>query len=111
MIGPQARMLGVRPGPPPNDIPVHNGLVQPNTGGMSVAPDRPENLPFFRRPPQYGGTGKDPVWFLPISLLGADLIYVQDRSDHGLVEPARTMTLDEYQQALAQTAPSWGRLP
>src|SRR6266545_1706182 len=54
-IGPTARTLGVRPAV---DVPVSSGQVRPNTGGMSVAPDRPENLPFLRRPAAYGGAGK-----------------------------------------------------
>src|SRR5262245_48897386 len=66
-IGPTARTLGVRPGV---DIPVTSGQVQPNTGGMSVAPDRPENLPPLRRPPAYGGSGKDPVWAIRTDQLG-----------------------------------------
>jgi hypothetical protein len=108
VVGPTARTLGVRPGV---DIPVVAGQVQPNTGGMSVAVDRPENLHPLRRPPAYGGSGKDPVWGLLIDQLGGDLQFRQDTPTHGLVEPERVMSLDEYQQALEATQPLWKRLP
>lgn len=63
MAGPTARTLGARPGSPPDgDIPIVGGMVRPGTGGMSVSPPPPENLPPHRRPPEYGGKGKDPIW-------------------------------------------------
>jgi hypothetical protein len=108
MAGPTARTLGVRPGV---DIPVVAGVVQPNTGGMSVAPDRPENLHPLRRPPVYGGSGKDPVWWIRTDALGVELQYRQDSPTHGLIEPARGMSLHDFQQALEHTKPQWGRLP
>jgi RHS repeat-associated protein len=50
--GPTARTLGARPN---TDIPVNSdGTVQPGTGGMSVSPNSPSNLPPFRRPPEFG---------------------------------------------------------
>ncbi len=59
-IGPSAITLGARPH---IDIRVDlSGSVHPGTGGMSVAPDTPSNLPRHRRPPEHGGTGKDPLW-------------------------------------------------
>src|SRR5262245_2122963 len=101
-IGPSARTLGVRPAAPPGgDIPVAGGQVHPNTGGMSVAPDDLMNLPPIRRPKSLGGSGKDPVWYIDIDLLGSDLAFVQDKSTHGLIEPGRSMTLDEFLKALA----------
>ena len=108
MVGPTARTLGVRPNV---DIPVVAGQVQPNTGGMSVAPDRPENLHPLRRPPAYGGSGKDPMWCIPVAALGGDLRFRQDSSTHGLVEPARPMSISELQKALQATKPSWKKLP
>jgi hypothetical protein len=104
MIGPTARTLGVRPG---YDIPVVAGRVGPGTGGMSVAPDSPMNLPDHRRPPKFGGTGKDPVWGITIDSLGVELIFRQDKPNHGLFEPAREMSIDEFQQALADLASKW----
>jgi hypothetical protein len=78
---------------------------------MSVAVDRPENLHPLRRPPTYGGFGKDPVWSIVIDLLGGDLQFRQDSATHGLIEPARTMALDEFQNALEATRPCWTKLP
>jgi hypothetical protein len=107
MIGPTARTLGVRPG---DDIPVVAGRVSPGTGGLSVAPDTPMNLPNHRRPPKFGGTGKDPVWGITLDSLGNDLVFLQDKSNHGLFEPAREMSIDELQQSLAALAPRWVQL-
>lgn len=104
MVGPTARTLGVRPG---DDIPVVAGRVKPGTGGMSVAPDGPMNLPDHRRPPKLGGSGKDPVWEITIDSLGHDVVYRQDKPNHGLFEPAREMSIDEFQEALAALAPRW----
>jgi hypothetical protein len=108
MIGPTARTLGVRPNV---DIPLAAGQVQPNTGGMSVAPDSPTNLHPLRRPPAHGGLGKDPIWAIRLDQLGGDLQFRQDSPTHGLIEPARDMSLDDLQQALAQTRPYWVKLP
>jgi hypothetical protein len=108
LIGPTARTLGVRPGV---DIPVVSGRVRPNTGGMSVAPDRPENLHPLRRPAAYGGSGKDPLWALCLDDLGLNLVFRQDSAKHGLIEPARDMPELDYQQWLADTKPFWTRLP
>jgi len=107
-VGPSARMLGVRINV---DIPVIAGQVKPGTGGMSVAPDRPENLHPLRRPPEYGGKGKDPIWRLDLAYIGSDLGFRSDTPTHGLIEPARTMTIDEFQTALRATRPYWKKLP
>lgn len=104
LVGPTARMLGVRPD---DDIPVVNGRVSPGTGGMSVAPDSPMNLPSHRRPPQIRGTGKDPVWGIDLDSLGGDIVFRQDSSKHGLLEPAREMSIEEFQSALADLASKW----
>src|SRR5437870_2027992 len=85
-VGPTARTLGVRLDV---DLPVRSGQVQPNTGGMSVAPDDPRNLARRRRPPTFGGSGVDPVWAFELSDLPADLQFRLDSAMHGLIEPAR----------------------
>jgi hypothetical protein len=107
-VGPNARALGVRPGV---DIPaiLPDELVQPGQGGLSVSPDDPLNLPYFRRPAGFQGTGKDPVWAIDSDRLGPDLCFRSDsgRPDHGFIEPIRTMTLDEYHSALFLTKKSW----
>ena len=109
-IGPSARTLGARPHV---DIPVDpSGSVHPGTGGMSVAPDTPSNLPRHRRPPEHGGTGKDPLWSIQERELGMYLRYVADAvpvPTHGAIEPIIPMTFIAYQQALAETAPYWAR--
>ena len=110
VVGPSARALGVRP---QVDIPVdHAGMVYPGTGGMSVAPNTPSNLPRHRRPSAYGGTGKDPVWSIQEQDLGSNLRYVPDAVPaprHGVIEPAITMSFTAYQRALETTAPYWIR--
>ena len=76
----------------PGEIPVGpDGLVHPGTGGMSVSPYDPGNLPEHRRPPEFGGTGRDPVWEHHSDQLGPDLQYRPDPHNpggHGFVEPS-----------------------
>jgi len=103
-VGPTARTLGVRPG---HDLPVVDGMVGPGTGGMSVAPDSPMNLPPHRRPPRFGGTGKDQVWGIDIESLDGDVQFRQDKPAHGVIEPAKDMTIERFQDALAALAPRW----
>jgi hypothetical protein len=109
--GRTARTLGVRP---VTDIPVAgDGTVVGGAGGMSVAPGLPLNLPAHRRPPEYGGTGKDPVWESDTSDLGEDLVYREDPllpDIHGFIEPARRMSFADYESALLVTRATW-RLP
>ena len=110
-IGQSSRCLGVRPR---IDVPaaLPADPVHPGQGGMSVSPDDPMSLPYFRRPPDLGGTSRDPVWRMAEADLGRDLLYRADpaRAGHGFVEPSRPMTLGEYQQALAQTQSAWRRI-
>lgn len=110
MVGPSARMLGVRHGNQPTpDVLASDpsDLIQFGQGGMSVAPDDPLRLQKHRRPASLGGTGQDPVWYIEVDDLGPDLDFRQDRPDHGLVEPQRPMTLQEYQAALAVSRSAW----
>ncbi|WP_277751459.1 RHS repeat domain-containing protein, partial [Pectobacterium polonicum] len=103
-VGPSARELGARPG---TDIKVDaNGNVHPNSGGVSVSPNT-DGLPNHRKPPEFGGTGKDPVWELDTSDLGKDLKHVPDSRTHGTIQPSRTMSVEEYQRALASTKGKW----
>jgi len=105
---PTARGLGVRPG---EDLPVSGGIVKPGTGGMSVALGAPINLQPFRRPAEFGGTGKDPVWAIDPTVLGLQLRLIPDSPVHGTVQPASEMSLEAYQAALAATAPLWRVVP
>jgi hypothetical protein len=74
---------------------------------MSVAPADPVSLPKHRRPPSLGGTGLDPVWYIEIDDLGSDLLFRQDSLTHGVIEPARSMTLQQYQEALERSRGRW----
>jgi hypothetical protein len=108
-VGPTARTLGVRAGPPPNtDVqPDPWGMVYPWRGGMSVARDNPYNLKSMRRPPAFGGTGKDPVWGLNLADLPKSLQFRPDSPTHGVIEPAAPAKLLSYTQALESTRFDW----
>lgn len=117
-IGPLARNLGVRTDQDPRqryfDIHVDpgTGLVEPGTGGLSVSPDRPDNLPHHRLPLALGGGGDDPVFAIQQGALGPDLDYRPDPrrpTVHGFIEPSRLMDISEYQSALAETRDRWVR--
>lgn len=83
-------------------------LIRPLGGGMSVTPDDPMLMPQSRKPRSLGGTSRKPVWSLKVPILDEyDLACRRDRSDHALVEVARTMTLQEAQDQLCQTATNW----
>jgi RHS repeat-associated protein len=107
-LGPSASKLGARPG---IDIPVdENGMVRPGTGGMSVN-ESPMGMPEFRRPPSFGGSGKNLNMYCVSSCdLGANLQYVPESGGHGFLEPASEMSFAEYQQYLYQTQGSWSEV-
>ena len=78
LAGPTARTLGVRA---KIDIAVDaDGGVIPGQGGMSVTPGDPLELRRHRRPPEFGGTGKDPLWAVAVRELGPLLRYRPTRS-------------------------------
>ncbi len=117
-VGDSARELGVRVGGDNPDVEVdENGMIDPNKPmkhngklpGMSVAPD-PYVLASHRRPPEFGGTGKDPVWSIDTDKLGPDLKYTQDSETHGLIQPSDTMALEDYRAALANTQDDWTKV-
>lgn len=98
-IGETGRYLGVRPGV---DILVApDGFVDSGTEGMSVVPPPVENLVDHRRPPDFGGTGKDP---------GFELDTEDLPEGHGFIEPARRVSFEEYRRAIHQTRTLWRRL-
>ena len=103
-----SRTIGARPN---IDIPVNEiGLVEPEMGGISVSPNSEENLPPYRRPPAFGGTGKDPLWELETENLPDELAYRPDPDDpdrHGFIEPSRVMTFNRYQGALRLSRNLW----
>jgi hypothetical protein len=109
-VSPTARRLGVRPGGGDVAAVLPSDLVNPGQGGMSVSPDTPLNLAVFRRPAQFQGTGKDPVWEIDsAALLLFDLSYRVDPKNpkHGHIEPTVPMALDDYQRRLAATQSKW----
>lgn len=105
-LGESSSTLGVRA---QVDIPVDTGgRVGPATGGMSVAPDDPRRLPKPRRPFSLGGTGRHPVFALPVPALTPDLVARVDRPpDHAAVEPADVMAFEQYQARLWTTRDNW----
>lgn len=109
-IGPNARALGVRPGIDVAAI-SPGDLVTPGAGGLSVSRGDPMGLPAWRRPPEYCGVGKDPVWSVSENDLGPKLHYRPDpaKSNHGFVEPLEASTLERFQQALGDTQRFWKR--
>jgi hypothetical protein len=104
---PTARGLGIRPD---IDIPIdEDGVCYPETGGMSVAYDSPQNLPTHRRPAAHGGSGPDPIWEIDEAELPDSLAYREDPDleGHGFVEPAWAMDFEDYEVALAETRDLW----
>ncbi len=107
-IGATSRSLGARPGV---DIGVFNsGSVFSTRQGMSVSPAPPENLPEWRRPEEFDGTGKDPVFAMDPDDLPEELEYLPDPAKpdtHGFIRPAYTMAFEHYQRALHETRELW----
>jgi hypothetical protein len=107
-LGPSSRTLGARPD---EDIRVRrNGSVVLEMAGISVSPLPPENLQKHRRPTEYGGTGKDPVFEIDTDELPRGLVYREDprnRDTHGYISPAYPMSLERYQQRLHETQSLW----
>ena len=107
-------MLGVRV---PTDIKLDDEVtraVSPGGGGLSVVPDDPVRLPLHYRPKTLGGHGTWPVFSIEPQQLGEPLSYRPDSAkpkDHGFLEPARVMTIEEYQAALAGTVNEWQEVP
>jgi hypothetical protein len=74
--------------------------------GMSVSLSI-EGLPAFRKPSQFGGNGKDPLWQIDDSMITGDLQAVQDSPTHVSIMPRVTMSLEKYEAALANTQKYW----
>jgi hypothetical protein len=116
-VGEEALHLGVRlkvadddDGDIPKDA---DGLVHPQTGGMSVAVDAPENLPPHRRPKWLpGGKSKKGVLFCIERRDVPNSLEVQpDGHPHHVIEPKQPMPLRQYQDELASTRPYWNLIP
>ena len=86
------------------------GYIAPESGGMSVSPPPPENLPPIRLPRELGGKGKDPIWEMDTDELSENLTYRPDPDNlegHGFIEPTQVMTFEEYQKTLRETRSLW----
>jgi hypothetical protein len=130
-IGRSARLLGVRPTIdinieqmrmgcldeqgyllPESQRKLYGDLVTVSirdTKGMSVSLSI-EGLPAFRKPSQFGGNGKDPLWQIDDRIITGDLEPVQDSPTHVSIMPRVTMTLEKYETALANTQRYWERV-
>ena len=133
-IGRSARSLGVRPDTKDIDIEKmprgyldEHGHLLPesqrksdgdlvevaisNDKGMSVSLSI-QGLPQSRKPKEFGGYGKDPLWKIDDSLIIGDLQAVQDSSSstHVTITPSVTMSLEKYEAALANTQEYWERV-
>lgn len=130
-IGRSARLLGVRPTIDINieQMPIgcldEQGYLLPesqrklygdlvavairDTKGMSVSLSI-EGLPAFRKPTEFGGNGKDPLWKIDDSIITGDLQAVQDSPTHVSITPRVTMSLEKYEAALANTQKYWERV-
>ena len=119
-VGSSARLLGVRVPPAQHvDIePTSDGMVSPGTSGMSVSPSfatlPPLRVPERLRAHYRGARGRDEdrVFTMGEGAFEAARVterldLLPDRPGHGVVRPARVMSLDAYQAALADTAPDW----
>lgn len=108
-IGAQRNCLGVRPGPG-KDVKVDGeGVVEPVEEGLSVVPEPLENLkalPKPLRPYPYGECSLR-VFEADVEQLSDDLRALQTSRAHALISPARRMSLDHYQTALASTQKLW----
>jgi hypothetical protein len=122
-VGPSALALGVRVQPDPKaDIAVDaEGMVEPRTGGMSVAPAW-RLLPVHRIPrrlrtkfPRAAGKNETALWRMgegPFveGPLADRLLFRPDPQQpdrHGFVEPMASMPIGDYQVALAATRDQW----
>ncbi len=130
-IGRSARLLGIRPNVDidieqvPSGWVNEQGYLKPaserkttenlaavaikNTKGMSVSLSI-EGLPAFRKPLAFGGTGRDPLWWIDDSEITGDLEAVQDSPTHVSILPRVTMLLEKYEAALARTQNDWERV-
>jgi hypothetical protein len=111
-IGRSASTLGVRVEGRDRrpDIAPKHGRVKPGCGGMSVTPDDWHGIYFAFLENAIDDGEPDEVWCLQHGSLGVDLMFRADPAKpdtHGFIEPAREMSLEEYESALEATRPHW----
>jgi hypothetical protein len=109
-VGDTFAKLGVRPIRPGKkyDVPVAalDGLVGPNSGGMSVFAGPVAALPDSLRPPN----ARFPLWEIDTADLGIGLVLVAAGPPHYWIAAANLITLAEYQGLLAATRLRWVRI-
>ena len=94
-VGPN--QLGVRTKGTKIDLtPDVDGTVQPDTGGMSVIPDDPNDLPYHRRPISLEGSSTWPVWVISSPDIVSPLAIRPTDPKHWLIAPSRPMTLEKF---------------
>jgi hypothetical protein len=105
-VGGSATSLGVRVD---KDIDVdEEGIVYPESGGMSVSRSLKELAPWRRPNTLSGGECKHPGWVLDTRRLPEFLVARREEgTGHAYIEPAYAMDLDAYQDALASTRADW----
>ena len=106
-LGASAKMLGARQG---TDINADDGLVRPKSGGMSVN-ESPTGMPAFRRPPSFGGSGKDlRMYCIRECDIPPGLRYTPESGGHGFFEPSDGMTFEDYQNLVQGTRGLWSEV-
>ena len=109
-VGRSSRELGVRIDGPMRDLAVgQDGVLEPGSGGMSVALDAAHNLPKPRLPKSLGGEGRDPVFTMITEAVPRTLRVRPDRYPHALVEPSDRCHLRDFESDLASTRPLWSK--
>ena len=109
--GARAVKLGIRIDGPIRDLPVgEDGMVEPKTGGMSVALDAVQNPPKPRLPRSLGGEGRDPIFTMRRAVVVDKLILRIDRYPHAFVEPIHRCLLVEFESDLARTRSFWSKV-
>ena len=115
LVEASAKGLGVRI---PGDVSVRDGLIFPETGGMSVAPNW-RILPNWRIPKRLKhlapeAAGKDNYYCWRMSdgeFVSAPFFQGLecrvDHPEHGLIEPSEPVTPDEFQTRLSATQCLW----
>ena len=92
-----------------------DGSFGPGTGGLSVSPDSPWNLPNHRRPRGMGrgSTGVATDWVFGIDGLSLTLAELVARPDpnnpmgHAFVEPTKILSHEGYNGMLLKTRTYW----
>ena len=106
-VGNDARSLGVRD----SDVTIKDGNVEADGKGMSCAPDDPKNLPDHRRPTEFGGTGKDPVWSTDSGTFQDLLWFNEDKpGQHGNVAAKKPTKVEEFRNAIGGTQGAWTKV-